>query len=274
MRPGKKIVYEAHNVYYFISDKIKNPRVEVDSLRLADAIIATSSGIKRDLVRMGVDEGKISVVSNGVNIDKFSIDFDRRGFRKNADISEKGPVIIYSGSWEKWKGLDVLIKAYARVSEKIADCKLILVGGSKEQIGRASKLIRDLNIDTQRIRMVSFLSQKEVVNYLKMADIGIIPTRDTIVGRRYTSPLKLFEYMAAGLAIVASDLPSIREILGEEDAVFFEPGNEHDLADKVIELISNKSKRDRLQVSVRERVSEFSYEERCRKVLETIEGII
>jgi glycosyltransferase involved in cell wall biosynthesis len=273
LRPKKKIVYEPHNVYYYVSDKVNDLKLEVESLKLADIIIATSSGIKHDLIQIGVNEHKINVASNGVNIDRFSISFDRDMFRKNNNISENELVIIYLGSWEEWKGVNVLIRAYAKVLDKVSDCKLILVGGSKEELIKANELIKSLNIDGQEIQLAGFISQTEVVKYLKISDIGVIPNTKTIVGSRYTSPLKLFEYMAAGLAIVTSDLPSMREVLTEKEAVFFRPENEYDLADKMIDLINNKSKREQMKFLIRQRVKEFTYEERCKKVVDIIEKI-
>ncbi|MGE5446398.1 MAG: glycosyltransferase [Ignavibacteriales bacterium] len=122
--------------------------------------------------------------------------------------------------------------------------------------------------------LVGFISQTEVVKYLKISDIGVIPNIRTTLGSRYTSPLKLFEYMAAGLAIVASDLPSMHEILTDKEAVFFEPENEHDLANKLIDLINNKTKREQMGFLVGQQVNKFTYRERCKKVTEVIESII
>lgn len=158
--------------------------------------------------------------------------------------------------------------------KKSNNCRLILAGGGKEELAKTSELRRSLGVNVRKILLVSFTSQIEVVKYLMISDIGVIPNIKTIVGSRYTSPLKLFEYMAAGLAIVASDLPSIREILTEKEAVFFEPENERDLADKLIDLINDESKREQMKFSIGQKVKEFTYEERCKKISEIIEKII
>lgn len=274
LRPKKKIIYEPHKVYYYASNKVNDLKLEIECLKLTDAIVAISNGIKHDLIQLGFDENRISVIPGGVKIDRFSINFDRDGFRKNNDISKDEIVIIYAGSWEGWKGVNVLIRAYAEASSKVNNCKLVLVGSNREELIKTRQLIKSLNLDEKKIILVGFISQTEVVKYLKISDIGVIPNIRTTLGSRYTSPLKLFEYMAAGLAIVASDLPSMHEILTDKEAVFFEPENEHDLANKLIDLINNKTKREQMGFLVGQQVNKFTYRERCKKVTEVIESII
>lgn len=274
LRPKNKIFYEPHKVYYTASDKVNDLKLEVESLKLADRIIAISNGIKHDLIQLGFDGNKISVIPNGVRTDRFCINFDRDHFRQNNNISKDEVAIIYAGSWEEWKGIDVLIKAYARALKKVDNCKLILVGGGKKEIVQTGQLIESLHIDRQRIILVGFISQIDVVKYLKISDIGVIPNIRTITGSRYTSPLKIFEYMAAGLPIVASDLPSIREILTDKEAAFFEPEDEHDLADKLINLISDKTKRERMGFLTGQKVNEFTDKQRCKRLTEIIESTI
>ncbi len=274
LRPKKKIIYEPHKVYYYASDKVNDLKLEIECLKLTDAIVAISNGIKHDLIQLGFDENRISVIPGGVKIDRFSISFDRDGFRKDSGISEDEVAIIYAGSWESWKGVDVLIRAYAEVSSKVNNCKLVLVGSNREELIKTRQLIKSLNLDEKKIVLVGFIPQTELVKYLKISNIGVIPNIRTTIGSRYTSPLKLFEYMAAGLAIVASDLPSMHEILTDNEAVFFEPENEHDLANKLIDLVNNKTKREQMGSSVMQKVNRFTYRERCKKVTEVIESII
>lgn len=273
LRP-KKLIYEPHKIYYHSSDKVNDLRLEIECVKLPDKLIAISDGVKQDLIELGVEKNKIEVIPNAVKVDKFVIEFDVDGFRKENHISSDDVAITYSGSWEMWKGVDVLIKAFARVLRKAENCKLILVGGSKEDLVNKRELIRSLDISEEKILLIGYVSQIEVVKYLRTSDICVIPNIMTTMGSRYTSPLKLFEYMAAGLPIVASDLPSTREILKEDEAVFFEPENDNDLANKLVDLIYDKMKRERLGFLISQKAKEFSYEERCKKVTKAIDDAI
>ncbi len=274
LRPKKKLIYEPHKIYYFSSEKVDDLRLEVECLKLPDSFIAVSHGVGQGLIQLGVEENKIDVIPNAVKVDKFSIDFDMEGFREENNISSGDVTIIYTGSWETWKGVDVLIKAFARVLKKAANCKLILVGGGEDDLIKARELIKNLEICAERILLVGFISQFEVVKYLKISDIGVIPTIRKSEGIRYTSPLKLFEYMASGLAVVASDLPSIREILTDEEAAFFEPESEYDLAEKLTDLVDDRMKTERMGLLMAARVKDFTYEERCRRVTEVIDSAL
>jgi glycosyltransferase involved in cell wall biosynthesis len=272
LRPKKKLIYEAHKIYYYTSDKVNDLRLEIECVKLPDKLIAISDGVRKELIQLGVEKDKIEVIPNGAKVDKFAIEFDVDGFRKANRISNKDVSITYTGSFELWKGVDVLIKAFARVLKKVENCKLILVGGCTESLIRTRELIKSLEIPAENMLLIGFVSQSEVAKYLKISDIGVIPTVGTSSGLRYTSPLKLFEYMAAGVPIVISDLPSAREILKEDEAVFFESENDNDLANKLVNLIYDKAKRQRLGFLMSQMVRDFTYEQRCQKLTKVIDS--
>jgi len=271
LRPKKKVIYEAHRIYYYTSNRVNDLKLEIECIKLADIFIAISNGVKQDLIKLGADEKKIAVIPSGVKLNNYFNEFDGESFRKENNIAHDEIIIVYAGSWEEWKGVDVLVRAYKGVLKKVNNCKLILIGGNKEELIKTRELIKSLDISTEKILLVDFVPQRELVKYLKVSDIGIIPNTKTTLGIRYTSPLKLFEYMAAGLPIVAADLPSMREILTDREALFFEPENEHDLADKLIHLVEDREKREQMSHLVRERVKDFTFEERSRKVIDVIE---
>jgi glycosyltransferase involved in cell wall biosynthesis len=272
LRPKKKLIYEPHKIYYYSSDKVNDLRLEIECVKLPDKLIAISDGVRQDLIQLGVDREKIAVIPSGAKVDKFVIEFDVDAFRKQNGISNRDVTITYTGSFELWKGVDVLIKAFATVLKKVENCKLVLVGGGARDLIKARELIKGLEICAERILLIGFVSQSEVAKYLKISDIGVIPTVGTSIGLRYTSPLKLFEYIAAGLPIVISDLPSAREILKEDQAVFFESENDNDLADKLVNLIHDKEKRERLGFLMSQMARDFTYEQRCQKVTKVIDS--
>ena len=100
------------------------------------------------------------------------------------------------------------------------------------------------------------------------ADVLVLPnTAKDENSKFFTSPLKLFEYMAASRPIVASSLPSLREILNEKNAVFFEPDNPKSLASAVESLLDNDSLSIRLADNARSDVRGYTWDERAKKII-------
>ena len=108
--------------------------------------------------------------------------------------------------------------------------------------------------------------------YLKSADILLIPnigvTDESI---SYTSPLKMFEYMASSVPIIASDMPSIREVLNENNAFFVEPNNAKALANGIEKLLGDKNFSSRLVQKSLEDVKKYTWDEYAKKILNFIE---
>ena len=105
---------------------------------------------------------------------------------------------------------------------------------------------------------------------MKAFDICVMPFPWTEHYAYYMSPLKLFEYMVSKRPIVASDLPSVREILNEENAVLVEPGNPNALANGIEKVLSDEELANKIAEKAYEDVQQYSWERRTRRILEFI----
>ncbi len=125
----------------------------------------------------------------------------------------------------------------------------------------------------RRYTNVLFLGPRpyaELADNLAAADVLVLPNSGKhVISERFTSPLKLFAYMASGIPIVASDLPSIREVLDEGSAYFAKPDDAQDLARKVQEVVSDPNARAKA-ARAREKVKEYSWKKRAQKILRDI----
>ncbi len=204
LRPKCKIIFEAHKIYHQVSSKVKLSQ-EKEALKIPDLLVAITDGIKQDMIKyFGIQSNKIGVVYSGVDVSFFR-DLPRNpvDFLKLFPKTKDKRVISYFGSFQTWKGVDTLVEACRFLNEN--EVHVILVGsGSLADKKRFFDLIELYKLH-QVITFSDSLSRKEIVNCIKNTDIGIVPNNKEHISVNYTSPLKIFEYMACDCPIIASN---------------------------------------------------------------------
>ena len=174
------------------------------------------------------------------------------------------PWLLYLGSLHPWKGVDTLIRALPHVKQA---AELHIVGGNERRIAELRKLAEELNV-VARVVFHGPVEPGKRFEYIHQADICLLPLTDTGLGGRYTSPLKLFEYMAAGKAIVVSDLPSMRQVLTpEQDALLVPTGEAEAFARTIDLLLENPDLRTKLGGAAAARVKNFTWRSRSESIL-------
>ncbi|MBI3575303.1 MAG: glycosyltransferase family 4 protein [Gammaproteobacteria bacterium] len=174
------------------------------------------------------------------------------------------PWLLYLGSLHPWKGVDTLVRAMAHVKQP---AELHIVGGNAARIEELRALADEFDV----IRRVVFHGPVEPgrrFEYIHRADICLLPLTDTGLGGRYTSPLKLFEYMAAGKAVIVSDLPSMHQVLTpEQDALLVPSGEPEAFAQAIDRLLVDRGLCVQLGDAAKSRVQAFSWRARSETIL-------
>lgn len=179
------------------------------------------------------------------------------------------PWLLYLGSLHPWKGVDTLIRALPHVKQP---AELHIVGGNEQRIAELRKLAEELKV-VSRVVFHGPVEPGKRFEYIHQADICLLPLTDTGLGGRYTSPLKLFEYMAAGKAIVVSDLPSMRQVLTpEQDALLVPTGEPEAFARAIERLLADSVLRLRLGDVAKSKAQGFSWRARSETILRFIAG--
>lgn len=178
--------------------------------------------------------------------------------------------IVYLGLMSRIRGTHELIEAFALVAGKYPGWKLYLVGtimpaSFAEEI---EKLIKKLNIG-QHIRLVSQVSFEEKEKYSKQASVGIV-TYLPYANNISCLPNKLFEYMLAGLPVIASNFPLYREVVeGNKCGITVDPTNPKKIAAAIEYLITYPSEREKMGENGRKAISEkYNWENESKKLLE------
>ena len=181
------------------------------------------------------------------------------------------PRVYYIGQLYPWKGVDVLVEAMRHVS----GAELVIVGGlpPEPDLDRVKRLAASLSLE-ERVRFRGFVPPPALAAERTNADLFSIPLLDSTTARLFTSPLKLFEAMASGRSIVASDLPSIREILThEETALLVPPGDARALAGAIERVLRDRDLARRLAARAFEDVKAYSWDRRAEAISSLLESL-
>jgi len=223
--------------------------------RRADGYVTITAGLRADLERRHGTRERIAVVPDGV----------RAGDRAAAAATRASqPVVAYAGHLYAWKGVDVLLEALARTPGTHG----LIVGGHAEEpdLARVKALADRLAIG-DRVTFTGMVDPGRVAGLLSQADVLALPNPASAISTRFTSPLKLFEYMAAGRPIVASDLPAIREVLEHEvNALLVTPGDAGAMARAIERLLADPDLASRLARAALDRVPEYSWDRRAGRL--------
>jgi glycosyltransferase involved in cell wall biosynthesis len=225
-----------------------------------DGIIAITEGLKKRLVIESISENKILVAPDGVDLSMFE-HLSKEKSRKKLKIPIDEKMICYTGHLYKWKGVYVLAEAMKYLGDRI----LYVIGGTEEDINKFSEFIKSNHI--KNIVLKGYVKPSAVAEYIAASDVVVLPNTSDGVNKEFTSPLKLFEYMASKRSIVATDLPSIREILNEDNAVLVEPDDPEALAEGISRVFKYQRLASRLAEKAYEDVKDYTWEKRAERIL-------
>jgi glycosyltransferase involved in cell wall biosynthesis len=219
---GVPIVYDAHELWlervlrersalYGALARWYFARVERRYLPIASAWITVSAPIAGHLERRyGI--GPVEVVPNYPETNGQSATRDLRALPGGERLAADAPVVLYIGNATEGRGVEHLVAAMAEVPE----AHLALLGAAGQR-GIVRREARRRGVG-RRVHVLPRVSPDEVVAYAASATIGVSPIPPTSLSYRYSLPNKLFQYMQAGLPVVASDYPQVREVISDAGA--------------------------------------------------------
>jgi glycosyltransferase involved in cell wall biosynthesis len=231
--------------------------IEHAVFRATGRILAVSSALRRWLETEGVEPERIEVVPNAVTPERF-------GPRRERD--DDAFVVGFCGSLKAWHGLEVLRDACAEAFAEEASLRLEVVGS-----GPLAHVLPD-GLPAERLLLHGAAPHGEAIERLRGWDAGVAPYLP--LDGFYFSPLKILEYMAAGLCPVASDLGEIPALLGAgERGVLVPAGDAETLASALVELARDRERAAELGRRARAHVLDgHTWERNARLVLDSLRG--
>jgi glycosyltransferase involved in cell wall biosynthesis len=272
------VVYEAHGIAADVAGSLgaliagAHPASRAKQQRLlarerfvwarADGYVTITRGLARDLEARFGPRLHLRIIPDGVRLPP------DRTFAPPAPGRAGEAVIGYAGHLYPWKGVDLLVRALALLPA----CRALIVGGHPGEADRArlADLAAELGV-ADRVELTGFVPPPQVADHLARADVLVLPNPVSALSFSWTSPLKLFEYLAAGRPIVASDLPAFREVLADgENALLVTPGDAAAIAAAVRRLLDDGPLARRLARRAWEDAARYTWDARAA----AIEGLL
>ena len=204
----------------------------------------------------------ILVAPDAVDLRSFTHPESQEAARQRLGLPADKKIALYIGQLDGWKGVSTLLEASKLFSAE--DPLVAIIGGEKAGLQK-------LAATYPKVLLLGPRPYTELADNQAAADVLVLPNTGTDpVSVHFTSPMKLFSYMTSGRPIVASDLPSLKEVLTAESAAFFTPDDPQSLAEAVRSMCSNPDRAARLAARAKTDVLGYSWDARARSILDFI----
>lgn len=236
--------------------------------RRSHALVSITQGLKNFWIEHGVPHEKIFVAPDAVAVEKFNVTSTQQEARTRLGLPQNKILVIYTGHLYEWKGAHVLAQTAAMLPSGTV---IVFVGGTEQDIAAFKTQFST----SPNVHIVGHKPYQEMPLYLRAADIVVIPNSQySETSKHFTSPMKLFEYMASGTPIVASDLPSIREVLDERIAEFAQPDNPTSFASAITRVLQDPSRAQQLRQESSARAHRYSWHARAQSIINFVESYV
>ena len=223
-------------------------------------LIAITATLAHDIRTQFEARYPISVAPDGVDL---TLAKTARG-RVQPNVS---PTLLYLGSLHQWKGIETLIDAM----REVRGATLWIAGGEVQRINELERQAHALGV-SERVRFLGKIPPLRRFELIGEATICLLPLTYDNIASRYTSPLKLFEYMAMGKPIIAGDLPSIREVLAtERNSLLVPPQDPAALAAAINRLLADPSLAAKLGHTAATDAEAYSWHARAQTILSQLQ---
>ena len=220
------------------------------TFRNADRLFPVSQVLADIICEMGAAPNQIDVLHNGITPSEYR---NANGARIRNDLGVNDKIVLgFVGFIREWHRLDRIIRVLTHHGTN-PDLHLLVVGDGPA-IPECKELAKELGAE-HRAHFVGFQDRTAIPDYLAAMDIALQPAVTD-----YASPLKIFEYLIAGLAIIAPDQPNIREILTDkETGILFDPDNFEEAETAIVTLSNDTAMRHQIGASAKALIKERHY---------------
>jgi len=248
--------------------------LEHTCLRTVDAVFTIRPNLRDYALRMSLAPEKHVLFKNSIFEDARLLrlraaarDSAAPPVAKNPPLDLARPIVLSSGTFGHYQGIDVLIRAFASVVARRADAQLLLIGGTLQQVAHAATIVAEIGLD-KSVHLTGRVSKSAAMRYTRQANVRVSPRR-----RRTNAPLKIYERLASGKPRVAARIWSHTRVLNETACILVEPGWES-LAHGLVQVINDPDGAGQVAARARQmcerQYARPVYEHKIRRLLEIV----
>ena len=264
----KNIIWEVHTKMEGFFVKKILPKLTL--------LVCISGGLKEYYLGKGAHPIKTIVAHDAVDIFLFnSIPDDKYLLRRELSLPFEKKIVSYVGKYKTMgmdKGVDVLLEIFTKAHRRDNTLFFLFVGINGDEISDFKKACVEHNMPSDSYSIIGHIPQSIAFRYLKASDIAVMNYPNIEHYAKFMSPLKMFEYMASGCAIISTDLPSIREVLTDkEDSILVPCGDTDAFTEAIISVSKDSVLLEKLSSSALQLVSEkYTWDKRAEYILSCI----
>jgi 1,4-alpha-glucan branching enzyme len=218
----------------------------------SDALVAVSMYTKKELIEFyGIEEDKIQVIYNGVDMQKFNPNKNKASLRREIGLEEKQKIVLFVGRFYRRKGLTTLLQSIPKVVQKFRDVKFVISGeGSKQNKTKLIRMARKLRIQNS-ILFLGYFPDEKLPDLYAASDIFVLPAL-------YENfPFAILEAQSTGLPVISTKVGGIPElIIDKKTGLLFDPENSEQLVEEITALLQNPQFAEEIGTRGRRRIKE------------------
>lgn len=218
------------------------------AFRNASLIAVVSPHLRRRVLSLGIPPEKVVVVPNAVDPSEYPCESETATARRRLGLRPEDLVLGFVGWFVPWHRLDRLIHCFSKLSAEFPQAVLVLIGEGELEAGLRT-LCAELGLG-DRVRFPGAIPHREIPGTLAALDVGLVPESNP-----YRSPIKLFEYLASGKAVVAPRTEPIASVVEDgQQAMLFDSSSAEDLTSVLRRVLADPILRERLGQAGRQHV--------------------
>ena len=235
-------------------------------LRGASKVIALSRMEAEQYRGMGVPEEKIAIIPNGIDLSEYTHLPPKGSFKKKFNIDEDEKIVLYLGRIHRVKGIDILVKAFANIVEKLDDVKLVVVGPDDGYLGELKALIKALKMTDNVLITGPFYGKDKLEAYVD-ADVYVLPSRYE------TFPMTILEAVACRMPIILTENCGIMEYFRDRVGLVVKP-TPKSLVDTLLKILQDEELSDVFRRNCEKVIEDFDVSKTILQLEEVYEAVL